>query len=178
VTHRPESMPFVLFVFECGLAAAILARAVSVMRKRRHFGKTGIALVILFFAGGVALRESLWFSPMLDDGPFRGSPCLASPAGTPDQRFSVGDGWLEVFDARGSMGAPIVRYVDRTGHSSWCIAAEGHEKTVVSTIRFRQTRNWYFRRIVVGDVRWTYGHERTLWYLDRSGALHEYWYSW
>jgi hypothetical protein len=76
------------------------------------------------------------------------------------------------------MNAPVVRYLDKDGHSVWCINADGSPGTVVRAVRFRRSRNWFFLVIVSGTVDWTYGRERTLWYLSGAGVLREYWYSW
>ena len=86
---------------------------------------------------------------------------------------------LEVFDPQNESEAPIVSLRTNAGDTLWCIWASAYEGTSVDKIRFRAYQKLPFLRPrVTGLVEWTYGHERTLWYLDSRGDLVEYWYSW
>jgi hypothetical protein len=169
---------FVLVLVEAVVALVLLGSFLVALSRRKTFRRFWLSSGIVFVLIAAAIVEALMTTPLFDDGPFVGQPCIKEPQGSPDQVFPIADGQLETFDATEPARAPVVRFVDDNRKSLWCIQASGNPKTSVRSIRFHRSRNRFFRIIVSGTVDWTYGHEHTLWYLSGSGMLREYWYSW
>lgn len=132
-------------------------------------GVTLIAIIIL-----------LWhwsWSPVFDDGPFYGIQSTECSDREPDQTLEIWRGLrLLVFDPEPAEPAPLVSLHDRSGVEKWCIRATASEHSEVRRLRFLDSA-WFWPR-VRGRVDWTYGRERSIWFLDREGELREYWYSW
>jgi hypothetical protein len=86
---------------------------------------------------------------------------------------------LEVFPRAETDPAPTVLLRNGDGQTKWCIYATALENTQVGSIEFKSYHSgWLTQPAVVGLVDWTYGMERTIWMIDSSGNLKEYWYSW
>jgi hypothetical protein len=160
-----------------------MPRVTGVRRKkifRRVFVSIGCVLLGLPLIIGAVLYRTFSNEPFMDDGPFTGrfrSNCnLSNPNGTlelPDRSL------IQVFNPTTETESPTVRRLTRDGSVSWCIYADGHEKTQVFSLNLSSAQKDYEDRLVVkGVVHWTFGRERTLWYLSRNGDLINYWYSW
>jgi hypothetical protein len=177
---RTRDMPFllVLVLLEATVALALVVSLLVALGRRKIFRRLWLVLGGAFLLLAGAIVEAGHTMPFFDDGPFAGEACAAEPQGAADQVFPVADGKLESFDAVERGETAVVRFVEGNGRTLWCVRASGYPSTSVSAVRFHRSRNQLFRIVVAGTVAWTYGQERTLWYLSSGGMLREYWYSW
>lgn len=142
-----------------------------------------IAVTIAFLVVVTVLSYILiigrW-DPFVDDGPFHGVPRDHSHLQKPIQTFSVYSGnQFEVYPKLPEDPAPTVLLRAGDGSVKWCVYAVGQEETVVDSIRFSSLRkNPFGRPCVLGTVKWTFGNERTLWFINKNGELVEYYFSW
>jgi hypothetical protein len=140
------------------------------------------ALIILALIGlSLALlwRYLVW-SPLWDEGPFRGSPVADVSGLVRAQTIELWGGRrLHVFERRASDLAPVVVLDAPDRKRQWAIVASGRGDCVVNWIRFRDYSRLWISPRVIGTVDWNCGgREKTVWYLDHHATLKEYWYSW
>lgn len=118
--------------------------------------------------------------PLFDDGPFTGTPTQEIINRAPHQVFRIWGGQvLEVFDSESENVSAIVQLRHSDNSVLWAILADGHNGGDTKSIRFKEVHRGLFRSgTVVGTVNWTYGNERSFWFITGSGPLRDYWYSW
>ena len=116
----------------------------------------------------------------MDDGPFKGKVRNDCKLSEPDSSLELPDGTLiEVYLPTREGESPTVRHINTSGSVNWCIFANGYENTSVTSIKFHSVQSHQYNKYLIkGVVKWTYGNERTLWYLKSNGELINYWYSW
>ncbi len=133
---------------------------------------TGLLIGVFFY--------KLSNEPFFDDGPFAGIKRMDCILSNPDNSIELPDGAkLEVYQPEHEQQSPTVRYITANGLVSWCLYADGYEQTQVKSIEFHSVHlSSYNGYLVKGLVDWTYGREKTLWYLNARGELEHYWYSW
>jgi hypothetical protein len=148
-------------------------------------GRTFKRLASAVLAIGFVVTASLaWyylpFGPFLDDGPFHGVAAVPIDDRSPSQRIAIFDGFtLEVYDPSEVGVSPVVQLRDQTNAIRWTIHADGHESGDVQSIRFDNSNRGIARSgMVEGSVKWTYGHEYSVWFITGDGELRDYWYSW
>lgn len=156
----------------------------SVWDPLRTPGRVGFLVAFCTVSGCLlsAVRSCLWY-PVWDDGPFRGVACDVAPGPLDaplDMLELIGGGRLESHPVEPGVNAPRVVLRARDGSVAWCIRAQGQEGTQVTELHFDDARLTVMPgyHVVTGRVVWTYGHERTTWWLRPDGSLVQYWYSW
>ena len=139
---------------------------------------TSIIIGMGILLGGL-LYYRMW-TPFMDDGPFFGVPRVSYPTEPADQVMPIMNGMqLKVFSRKTNDPAPTVLLQDKNGKVLWCIFATAYEKADVRELHFAGYKTLPFLAPrIVGWVKWTYGHEAMWWFIDRSGKLKGYWYSW
>lgn len=140
---------------------------------------TFVISLICLVAFGVFIYK-ISNEPFMDDGPFVGIKTNECDLSNPHSSLNLpNSAVIESFLPKNEGEAPIVRYRNDKGLISWCIYANGYENTSVASIEFYSVQSHgYDDYLVKGMVHWTYGRERTLWYLSTDGSLINYWYSW
>jgi hypothetical protein len=140
------------------------------------------ALVLLGLGLSSALRACLSY-PFLDDGRFRGAACETAPGAhdePADTLELLGGSRLESYPPAPGANAPRVVLRRPDGSLGWCVRAEGQAGTEVRALHFEDASVTVMpgHHVVTGMVDWTFGEERTTWWLRADGALAQYWYSW
>ena len=151
---------------------------------RQTIKRLALAFVAVVAGGLVVLSALVWhyfpLGPLFDDGPFHGVATAPVAGRAPEQTFNIFNGFaLEVFDPAAEGVSPVVQLRDPSGAIRWAIRADGYESGDVRSIRFTNYRRGLARSgAVEGSVRWTYGHEYSVWFITGDGQLRDYWYSW
>jgi len=168
-----------LLVLALALAVAILGLVGMAIFRRRVSRTAAVTLVSLFVVTAVLCWDEA-HKPFLDDGPFHGRACSTIPSSPPDQQVQLArHGFvIQTWDRGPGRPAPIVLLRDRSGATKWCIYAEAYPETEVERLRFGTSGGLFMGATVDASVRWTYGDERSLWFISNTGSLQEYWYSW
>jgi len=139
----------------------------------------GIAAIIAIVFAAMFIYKIL-NEPFMDDGPFLGITRNSCELSKPYSAVTLPNGaTLESFLPTNTETAPTVLLRTKTGAIKWCIYVNGFEKSSVKSIKFHTVQSHGFNKsLVKATVDWTFGNERSLWYLDSQNQLIHYWFSW
>lgn len=134
-----------------------------------------VAALALLVSAWVVLRSIRQYH-YFDDGPFAGAP-VELPRGHPSSRVSSGNLVIECYNRPGAQPIVASRWTNRQPPRAWEITTDLTEKRVYECelARMRATKQGYE---VWGNVVWTYGRERAVFYFDKDGRLLSFYLSW
>lgn len=132
------------------------------------------ALTILTVLGFAACVDVIAWHPWFDDGPFHGETRRdISGLPKPQQVFrACAGGTLEVYARRAPEQAPTIVVRNQRGTVASAFFASA-PNSLVDSIELTSKRcpNWTGERIIQGNVRWTYGEERALFFLRSDDTI-------
>lgn len=137
----------------------------------------GSMAVIAIFA----LVSLVWYiyptAPPSMSGPYMGTPTQAIDGVTPNQSFPIYNNFtLEVFDAVGKNGSPVVQLRDYTDEVQWAMLIDPLGGGSIDTLYFETyDRGWTRAGTVTAYVSWSNGIERGYFQITGSGELRDYW---